>query len=51
MTEPNPDLGVERRGAVLWLTIQREARRNAMSSAVLAWARRSNCANWTCGSE
>jgi enoyl-CoA hydratase/carnithine racemase len=36
MTETTPDLGVERRGAVLWLTIQREARRNAMSPAVLA---------------
>jgi enoyl-CoA hydratase/carnithine racemase len=36
MTEPNPELGVERRGTVLWLTIQREARRNAMSPAVLA---------------
>jgi len=36
MTEPSPELGVERRGAVLWLTIQREARRNAMSPAVLA---------------
>ena len=36
MTEPTPDLGVERRGAVLWLTIRREARRNAMSPAVLA---------------
>lgn len=31
-----PDLGVERRGAALWLTIQREERRNAMSPAVLA---------------
>jgi enoyl-CoA hydratase/carnithine racemase len=31
-----PELGVERRGAVLWLTIQREERRNAMSHAVLA---------------
>jgi enoyl-CoA hydratase/carnithine racemase len=30
------ELGVERRGAVLWLTIQREERRNAMSHAVLA---------------
>ena len=36
MTEPTPELGVERRGAVLWLTIQREARRNSMSPAVLA---------------
>jgi enoyl-CoA hydratase/carnithine racemase len=31
-----PELRVERRGAVLWLTIQREERRNAMSHAVLA---------------
>jgi enoyl-CoA hydratase/carnithine racemase len=31
-----PELLVERRGAVLWLTIQREERRNAMSHAVLA---------------
>jgi enoyl-CoA hydratase/carnithine racemase len=31
-----PELGVERRGPVLWLTIQREERRNAMSHAVLA---------------
>jgi enoyl-CoA hydratase/carnithine racemase len=31
-----PELGVERRGAVLWLTIQREERRNAMSHGVLA---------------
>lgn len=30
------ELGVERRGPVLWLTIQREERRNAMSHAVLA---------------
>ena len=30
------ELRVERRGAVLWLTIDREARRNAMSHAVLA---------------
>ena len=30
------ELGVERRGAALWLTIQREERRNAMSHAVLA---------------
>jgi enoyl-CoA hydratase/carnithine racemase len=36
MTESTPDLGVDRRGAVLWLTIQREARRNAMSPAVLS---------------
>ena len=31
-----PELQVERRGPVLWLTIQREERRNAMSHAVLA---------------
>jgi enoyl-CoA hydratase/carnithine racemase len=38
-TETGPesaDLLVEQRGSVLWLTIQREARRNAMSHAVLA---------------
>jgi enoyl-CoA hydratase/carnithine racemase len=34
MTESTPDLGVERRGPVLWLTMQREARRNALSPAV-----------------
>ena len=45
MTESTPDLGVERRGAVLWLTIQREARRNAMSPAVLASACRNSWAN------
>jgi enoyl-CoA hydratase/carnithine racemase len=31
-----PELGVDRRGPVLWLTIQREERRNAMSHGVLA---------------
>ena len=31
-----PELLVEQRGAVLWLTIQREERRNAMSHGVLA---------------
>ena len=31
-----PELAVELRGAVLWLTIQREERRNAMSHGVLA---------------
>ncbi len=37
MTEPTSgELGVERRDAVLWLTIQREERRNAMSPAVLS---------------
>ena len=30
------ELLVDRRGGVLWLTIDREARRNAMSHAVLA---------------
>ena len=33
---PVPELAVARRGAVLWLTIQREERRNAMSHGVLA---------------
>jgi enoyl-CoA hydratase/carnithine racemase len=32
----SPELSVEQRDAVLWLTITREARRNAMSHAVLA---------------
>ena len=41
MSEPqvfasNPDLAVELRGPVLWLTITREERRNAMSHGVLA---------------
>jgi enoyl-CoA hydratase/carnithine racemase len=36
MTSNPAELGVERRGAVLWLTIQREERRNAMSHGVLA---------------
>jgi enoyl-CoA hydratase/carnithine racemase len=36
MTTNPAELGVERRGAVLWLTIQREERRNAMNHAVLA---------------
>jgi enoyl-CoA hydratase/carnithine racemase len=31
-----PELGVEQRGPVLWLTITREERRNAMSHGVLA---------------
>lgn len=35
-TGDTAELLVERRGAVLWLTIAREARRNAMSHAVLA---------------
>jgi len=34
--ETTVELRAERRGAVLWLTIDREARRNAMSHAVLA---------------
>ncbi|WHZ12292.1 MAG: Isohexenylglutaconyl-CoA hydratase [Burkholderiaceae bacterium] len=36
MSESAADLVEERRGAVLWLTINREARRNAMSPAVIA---------------
>lgn len=36
MTTNPAELGVERRGGVLWLTIQREERRNAMNHAVLA---------------
>jgi enoyl-CoA hydratase/carnithine racemase len=35
MTTP-AELGVQRRGPVLWLTIQREERRNALSPGVLA---------------
>lgn len=35
-TNVRQELAVERRGAVLWLTIQREERRNAMSHGVLA---------------
>ena len=35
MSDTAPELLVDRRGAVLWLTIQREERRNAMSPAVL----------------
>ncbi len=34
--EDNADLLVERRGPVLWLTINREARRNAISEALIA---------------
>lgn len=34
--EPAPELLVERRGPVLWLTINRAEKRNAMSPAVLA---------------
>jgi len=36
MTTNPAELGVERSGAVLWLTIQREERRNAMNHGVLA---------------
>ena len=41
MSEPlafasSPELAVELRGPVLWLTISREERRNAMSHGVLA---------------
>jgi enoyl-CoA hydratase/carnithine racemase len=36
MTTNPGELGVERRDGVLWLTIQREERRNAMSHGVLA---------------
>lgn len=36
MTTNAGELGVQRRGQVLWLTIQREERRNAMSHGVLA---------------
>lgn len=35
-TAPTTELRVEQRGPALWLTIQREERRNAMSHAVLA---------------
>jgi enoyl-CoA hydratase/carnithine racemase len=35
-TAATPELLVERRGPVLWLTIQREERRNAMSHGLLA---------------
>ena len=36
MTSDAAELGLERRGAVLWLTIRREERRNALSHGVLA---------------
>jgi enoyl-CoA hydratase/carnithine racemase len=36
MTEPSPELLEQRRGAVLWLTISREARRNAISPGVVS---------------
>jgi methylglutaconyl-CoA hydratase len=36
LSEDSLDLLVERRGAVLWLTINREARRNAISAALIA---------------
>jgi enoyl-CoA hydratase/carnithine racemase len=35
-TTPAPELLIEERGPILWLTINREARRNAMSHGVLA---------------
>ncbi|RYF42303.1 MAG: enoyl-CoA hydratase/isomerase family protein [Comamonadaceae bacterium] len=35
-SDPSGELLIERKGPVLWLTIAREARRNAMSHAVLA---------------
>ena len=36
MAELNTELLEQRRGAVLWLTISREARRNAISPGVLS---------------
>ena len=36
MTDSPPELDVRQEGGVLWLTINREARRNAMSPAVIA---------------
>lgn len=36
MTTNPAELGVERRGGVLWLTLQREERRNALSPAIFA---------------
>ena len=36
ISSSTPELAVEQRGPVLWLTISREERRNAMSHAVLA---------------
>ena len=39
MTDSSNDLLIEKRGHALWLTINREARRNAMSPAVLAGIR------------
>jgi enoyl-CoA hydratase/carnithine racemase len=36
MTNPSSELLEERRGGVLWLTISREARRNAISPGVLS---------------
>ena len=36
VTTPAPELLIEERGPILWLTINREARRNAMSHDVLA---------------
>lgn len=36
MTTTNPELGLERRDGVLWLTLQREERRNALSGGLIA---------------
>ena len=36
MTKPCAELNEELRGGVLWLTISREARRNAISPGVLS---------------
>lgn len=36
MSSSNGEVGIERKGDALWLTIQREERRNAMSHGVLA---------------
>ena len=36
MTNPSSELLEERRGGVLWLTISREVRRNAISPGVLS---------------
>jgi len=36
LTSSSPELSVEQRGPILWLTITREERRNAMSHSVLA---------------
>ena len=43
----SPELTAEQRGAVLWLTITREERRNAMNHGVLStmssWIMRTTC--------